>query len=841
MNNRTIASHSRVLAAALLFATGAWAQPVPVDGPTVRPTLPTVGVPAVPPFDTTWKPARPALPSVEDGAPPERYIAPDIRGLYARLQAEEADPRGHRVPPKVQRLKPYQPYQNPVTRDEANAINRKQVVVKFAEGTGVRLRDGKLQMSTEASAQETRARLARTSGQVRQDLVAMTAAIAQARGTVGRAAEGVDESDLSRLRRAAERGSGREMPDPNLFYFVHLPDADTATAEKLLATLRSLRTLELAYFQPVPYPAADIPPITTVDVTASQGYFGRAPVGIDVNFARKFTGGRGDTIRIIDVEGGWRDVHEDLPPTFFRFGVNWQGDEDSSHGAAVLGEIAAVENGFGATGIAPNALIGWSSVTNLLPFGPRPIYFYSVGEALVTAAHGLDVGDIALIEQQFVPPTAIAIVCQPGSTGCVGCHDTLFVAVEEYAYEHAAISWLTGAGVIVVEAAGNGGLQVNPASTRDSGAIVVGAATPNRRPFCWSNFGPRVNVSAWGGSIGTLGYGGFSAPRAIVAVPALRANGTDADQWYTTSFGGTSGASPIVAGAAAIVQSTRIAVGQPRLSSIEMRDLLATTGTPQAAGSTPNVGPQPNLRAAIASYRPDAARFVQSLVPTTTPVAPSAPLTRTVTFANSGGISWIGDHTMAVARSAQSGAVVFAAPLFTLGSAMAPVDPGDAVAHVFNTTAPSSPGIYDLVFVVQDSVGRNLAQSPREQIVVAVPGAPLDNASINVDSFPGSIAGVSPVNPPSGYKSGTVTVTVTNTGTTTWQPAGYSLRVDVGMRIAIQTRNWPLPNAVAPGGTATLTFAVTCTGTGQGSFSAQMSGAQGRFGQQVARTILCQP
>src|SRR5262249_41456113 len=155
--------------------------------------------------------------------------------------------------------------------------------------------------------------------------------------------------------RCAERTHGREMPDLNLFYFVHLPNVESETAQRFLNQLRALRVVEVAYFQPIPFDAADIPPVTTIDVTPSQGYFRPSPAGIDVDFARHSRSGRGNAVRIADIESGWHLNHEDLPRPGFGFGVNWV----DSHGTAVLGVLAAEENGFGATGIAPNALLGW--------------------------------------------------------------------------------------------------------------------------------------------------------------------------------------------------------------------------------------------------------------------------------------------------------------------------------------------------------------------------------------------------------------------------------------------------------------------------------------------------
>ena len=76
---------------------------------------------------------------------------------------------------------------------------------------------------------------------------------------------------------------------------------------------------------------------------------------------------------------------------------------------------------------------------------------------------------------------------------------------------------------------------------------------------------------------------------------------TDRRQWYTRTFSGTSSASPIVAGAVASIQGIRKAYGLSILNPRQMRDLLRTTGTPQAM-DVRQIGPMPNLRAAIATF-----------------------------------------------------------------------------------------------------------------------------------------------------------------------------------------------------------------------------------------------
>ena len=105
-------------------------------------------------------------------------------------------------------------------------------------------------------------------------------------------------------------------------------------------------------------------PLLLLRPPLSQGYLNPAPGGIDAVYAWTYPGGGEAGVKLVDVEAGWHLDHEDLPSPneyFFGNGLNL-GDE--SHGTAVLGVIAARDNGFGATGIVPDASIGWSSSTS---------------------------------------------------------------------------------------------------------------------------------------------------------------------------------------------------------------------------------------------------------------------------------------------------------------------------------------------------------------------------------------------------------------------------------------------------------------------------------------------
>ncbi|HYR29984.1 MAG TPA: S8 family serine peptidase, partial [Thermoanaerobaculia bacterium] len=151
---------------------------------------------------------------------------------------------------------------------------------------------------------------------------------------------------------------------------------------------------------------------------------------------------------------------------------------------------------------------------------------------------------------------------------------------------------------IVVAAAGNGGSNLDDPdfegrfnrSVRDSGAIIVAGATSTHPhvPTDTTNYGSRIDAHAWGENVTTTGGNG----------DLFRA-GSDPEQEYTESFNGTSAASPIVTGAAAVIQGVRLARGLPPLTSVQMRAALQAGATPQGAGG--NIGSMPNLEAAIAA------------------------------------------------------------------------------------------------------------------------------------------------------------------------------------------------------------------------------------------------
>lgn len=353
--------------------------------------------------------------------------------------------------------------------------------------------------------------------------------------------------------------------------------------DALAKVLTSWDTVEVAY---VDRPGPD-PVVNALDDprSSNQGYLDPAPDGIDAEYAWGFAGGDGAGQRIVDLERGWTFNHEDLTVHGATLLHGTLLDSSRGHGTSVLGQLCAADNTLGCVGIAPNV----DSVDVVSFHGStRP-------DAIVAALDSLSFGDVLLLEAQ---------VWVPGFPNLLG-------PIEILDADYEAIRLATALGVIVVEAGGNGtnngsppplaldtytngaGLAIlnrDPANPdfRDSGAIIVTAATsaaPHAR-LAYGPHGRRIDCYGWGQNIDTCD-----------------SNDAGATALYRTNFGGTSGASPIVAGAALSVQGMAEAQLGFRFSPRQMRALLSdpATNTQPAATETTQIGVMPDLRGIIDS------------------------------------------------------------------------------------------------------------------------------------------------------------------------------------------------------------------------------------------------
>ena len=417
-----------------------------------------------------------------------------------------------------------------------------------------------------------------------------------------------------------ENKVAEELADMDLYYIVYVKDfKDREYQQSLINKLNGFRIVELAY-PLVITTGADIKnkntqtssSFITPDISSQQRYLDPAPLGVDARFAWTRPGGRGDNVRVTDIEYDWVTDHEDFPRNRFwgiRNPIAPYARSGSEHGTAVLGVLASPHNGFGISGIAPNIQYGISSI--LIPdayiagsiiaafsgenFEGR-CHNVAVATAIALSLPALRSGDALLIEQH-APGPSTGVSCP----GC-NCGQWEYVPMEYYQECFDIIRLASALGIIVIEAAGNGGQNLDNAafgnrfnlSVRNSQALMIGASNGNgdMNMACFSNNGRRVDVHGWGGSVVTLGYGdGAGSP--------IPFNNSVVREFYTTGFSGTSSASPIVAGCVASIQGVRRNAGLAPITVFDVRNLLRTTGTPQGVGG--NIGPLPNLRSAISS------------------------------------------------------------------------------------------------------------------------------------------------------------------------------------------------------------------------------------------------
>lgn len=430
------------------------------------------------------------------------------------------------------------------------------IEVKFREEEGVRAgADGRLRSARGRSVAALQAALDR-------------AGVREARGLFAALPAG----RLEALEQAARARSREPIPDLRSWHRLSLPPG--ADVERVLAALRALSQVEHA--NPAPRPA---PPPATPDYTWRQTYYDPAPQGSDMDYMHTLPGGKGAGVTVVDMESGWDFSHEDLPIGFWQLiSGNMAGDLPepdttalpgtgyyTNHGTAVVGQLVARDNGIGVTGGVPNA--------NLRLATPTFLIFYLPAVGIANVAAQLYPGDVLLLEMQWSDQwnTLLPLEWDPA------------------VYD--AIRLATQAGIVVVEAGANGGRNLDDPvfggrfnrTLFDSGAILVGAGDVARARLSFSSYGSRVDVQGLGKGITTTGYGDL--------------HGFLPGNTYTATFGGTSGASPIVASAAVSIQGYLKATGRPVLTPAQMRTLLVSTGTPQTG--TGKIGPYPNLRAAV--------------------------------------------------------------------------------------------------------------------------------------------------------------------------------------------------------------------------------------------------
>lgn len=377
------------------------------------------------------------------------------------------------------------------------------------------------------------------------------------------------EARLSAVADRAHARSGRQQPDFGGMFVVVAPEGGTDLAQ-VGEALQRLEVVETAWVEilDVPSPADLEPP--TANLVDGQDYWLPAP-GHDLQTLWNM-GLTGGGIRLADVETNWDYDHEefqdvDLHPEPGQTPIV-QEDFPGDHGVAVLGITSAPSNGYGIDGAVPDAWVHTYTGESMQDGARRPA-------AILAALEQSEPGDVIMLEIQTY---------QGGEPdGAPGEWDPAVWMATRMAVD---------AGVVVVAAAGNGGLDLDGpefAEYRDrgdSGAILVGASMPDtREPADFSNFGARVDVHGWGVEVFTTGYGDYAM------------YGDDPRQSYTAGFNGTSAATPMVVSVAVALQDLSLEIDGAPMAPDELRGLLIETGLPQGEGG--HIGPLPDPRAIV--------------------------------------------------------------------------------------------------------------------------------------------------------------------------------------------------------------------------------------------------
>ncbi|MDM7913980.1 MAG: hypothetical protein QUU85_01755, partial [Candidatus Eisenbacteria bacterium] len=398
--------------------------------------------------------------------------------------------------------------------------------VKFVEGSNVRLESGRLEDD-------------------RLDLSPVRAALARASALEIRPTFTWDRATVRAWKAAGEAKSGAVGPDLSLWFDVRIA-AGKAELARAINELNALPQVEIAHPAPIVEPAAlpaasaTVAPaglatranaprdLRTPDFTGQQGYLYAPPTGFDAAAAWALPGGKGAGQKFIDVELAWTEQHEDFDQAkLFHVGGAGQSTNPAyiDHGTAVLGEVIGMHNAYGVNGFAADT--EWGVVAVLESEWPN------VPHRFQEALDNLPEGGVWLIELQMYPPGHSATPMEYLQVN----YDVIWTSV-----------WARG--VVCVEAGANGSQNLDDASwgglfdrnVRDSGAIMVGAGTPNGLDAEWfTNYGTRMDVQGWGSSIVSTGYGDLYS-------------GGGYETEYTAAFSGTSGASPMVVGSTLCLQ-----------------------------------------------------------------------------------------------------------------------------------------------------------------------------------------------------------------------------------------------------------------------------------------------
>jgi len=338
---------------------------------------------------------------------------------------------------------------------------------------------------------------------------------------------------------------------PPLSNFVRLRFPPGTAASQVISSLKELPEVTRAVVVPRAAPPAvpndplignDGSSIQVTNGVQSQWYLHRTRV------PEAWSKSLGKGVVIADVDWGFLTSHQDFDSAIERTFNSVDGTSHVTegpkifHGTGVLGIAGARANGSGIAGYAPEAAL-WA-IQGDSGTGPK-IFQEPWAEAIDFVARTDSVGrpKVIIVEIETFP---------------------LAGNFEQVPSVNRAIRAAISHGCIVCVAAGNGNrpadLDDHDQAFEPTGSILVGATafheSENRRTD-FSNFGESIVVSAPGDEDHDVTCG------------------TSGNNAYRNHFGGTSGATPKVAGTVALMLSVN-----PHLDHDDIREILAATGSP---------------------------------------------------------------------------------------------------------------------------------------------------------------------------------------------------------------------------------------------------------------------
>lgn len=382
------------------------------------------------------------------------------------------------------------------------------------------------------------------------------------------------------LRALEEVAQAGEFPPlHSLTAYILIDARSVVDSRSLVRDLNRHWSIDIAYREQ----RITLPAVTPDPLTPNQGYLDPAPAGIDARYAWSI-GAEGAGMGFVDLERAWLDQHEDLkgaPAPTLIFHDNYADPDETYHGTAVLGVVAAKDNALGIVGVAPSV----TSVRMVSLYDKASGRMDDFTQAVAAAIPVMQPGDVLLLETQL------------------GESDPVELDPDKFD----AIRLAAGNGIVVVECGGNGGgplddwvcgdtnghcLNRNLKSEfRDSGAIMVASCdepvvSGGHERHWSSNYGSRLDCYAWGQKVWSAGD--RQAPFAV--------------DRYSDGFNGTSSAGAIIAGAALLLQSHFRALTGGPLSPSQVRAMLSdpATGTPRSPG-TELIGVMPDLRRVLSA------------------------------------------------------------------------------------------------------------------------------------------------------------------------------------------------------------------------------------------------